>query len=69
MKAREYGNTPSIQRYVILEQTSQAAAVFTRINGVWASVVVDGDAELAMPEIGITVPLAELYEDVEFPPE
>ena len=69
VKAREYGNTESIQRYIILEQTSQAATVFTRINGLWASVIVEGDADLPMPEIGVTVPLGELYLDVPFPPE
>ncbi len=69
VKAREYGNTESIQRYIILEQTSQAATVFTRINGLWASVIVEGDADLPMPEIGVTVPRAELYLDVPFPPE
>ena len=67
LKAREYGNTESIRRYIILEQTSQAATVFTHMNGAWASVVVQGDVDLEMPEIGITVPLAELYVDVEFP--
>ena len=69
VKAREYGNTDSIQRSVILEQTSQAATVFTRMNGIWASVIVDGDTDLEMPEIGISVPLTELYLDVEFPPD
>jgi Uma2 family endonuclease len=69
VKAREYGNTASIRRYIILEQTSRAATVFTRMNDVWASVIVDGDADLLMPEIGISVPLAELYADVSFPPE
>ena len=69
VKAREYGNTDSIHRYVIMEQTSQAATVFTRIGDTWAGVVVDGDVELAMPEIGTSVPLSELYEDVEFPAE
>ena len=69
VKAREYGNTASIQRYIILEQTIQAATVFTRTNGAWMSVVVEGDVDLPMPEIGITVPLADFYEDVEFPPD
>ena len=69
VKVREYGHTESIQRTIILEQTSQAATVFTRMNGIWASVIVDGDAELEMPEIGISVPLSELYLDVEFPPD
>ena len=67
VKAREYGNTASIQRYVILEQTSQSATVFTRMNGIWASTILDGDADLDMPEIGISVPLSELYLDVELP--
>ena len=69
VKAREYGVTASIQRYIILEQTSQTATVFTHMNGVWASVIVDGDAALEMPEIGISVQLAELYLDVELPAE
>ena len=69
VKVREYGNTPSIRRYVILEQTSQAATVFTHLNGHWAGEVFAGDAALEMPEIDISVPLAELYVDVEFPPE
>ncbi len=68
-KAQEYGATPTIQRYVILEQTSQAATVFTRMNGIWASVVIAGEAELPMPEIGISVPLNELYVAVAFPEE
>ena len=67
VKVREYGATASIQRYVILEQNSQAATVFSRMNGVWASIVIDGDADLALPEIGIVVPLADLYLDVAFP--
>ena len=66
-KVREYGNTPSIQRYVILEQTSQAATVFTRQHGKWTAELVSEDAELDMPEIGISVPLADLYEGVSFP--
>ena len=39
------------------------------MHGIWANVIVDGDAERAMPEIGISVPLTELYLDVEFPPD
>jgi Uma2 family endonuclease len=69
VKAREYGATESIQRYVILEQSSQAATVFSRLNGVWASVVLDGEVELPLPELGIVIPLAEFYQDVDFPPD
>jgi Uma2 family endonuclease len=65
IKNQEYRDTPSIQRYVILEQDRQAATVFSRDHGDWAGHVVTGETELAMPEIGISVALAELYAGVE----
>ncbi len=68
VKPREYGATPSIQRYVILEQDTQAATVFSREHGGWDARVIEGDVAIAMPEIGISVPLAELYEGVELVP-
>ena len=69
VKAREYGNTASILRYVILEPTAMAATVFTHANGVWAAVIKAGAVDLDMPEIGMTLPLAELYTDIDFPPD
>lgn len=62
VKAREYEATPSVRRYVILEQDRIAATVFSRADGDWAAHVLVGDVILAMPEIGQSVPLAELYE-------
>lgn len=53
-------------RYVMLEQMSQAATVFARIGEDWTGHVVTGDAVLAMPEIGVELPLAELYAGVAF---
>ena len=67
VKNQEYRDTPSIQRYVMLEQDRQAATVFARAGDDWVGHVVSGDAVLAMPEIGIELPLAELYEGVSFP--
>lgn len=64
VKNEEYRDTPSIQRYVMLEQDRQAATVFARTGGDWVGHIVSGDAILAMPEIGIEIPLAELYEGV-----
>ncbi len=65
-KNAEYRATPSIQRYVILEQTHAAAIVFARKGEDWISDIVAGDdAVLRLPEIGIAVPLAEIYADVE----
>ena len=67
-KAREYLATPSVQRYVMLEQGRIAATMYVRDGDRWLTVLLfDGDT-LDMPEIGVAVPMAELYEDVEFPP-
>jgi Uma2 family endonuclease len=67
VKLREYQATDSIQRYVILEQDSIAATVFAREGGLWtARALTDGDI-LAMPEIGIELPLAAIYGDVDLP--
>ncbi len=66
-KSQEYGATPSIVRYVMLEQLRQAATVFTHTaDGGWAGRVVTGDATLDMPEIGVELPLAEVYAGIEF---
>ena len=65
-KNREYRATPSIQRYVIVQQTHAAAIVFVRQGDAWASEIVAGDAaHLHLPDIGIDVPLAELYAGIE----
>ena len=67
-KNEEYRTTPSIQRYVMLEQTRVAATVFARAGESWTGTVTTGDAVLAMPEIGAELPLRELYADVDLPP-
>ena len=64
-KNAEYRATPSVQRYVMLEQDSQAATVFAREGERWVGTRVTGDAVLAMPEIGIELPLAEFYEGLD----
>jgi Uma2 family endonuclease len=66
-KNEEYRDTPSIQRYVMLAQDRQQATVFARVGDDWLGHIVLGDGVLQMPEIGIMVPLAELYEGVSFP--
>lgn len=61
----EYRATASVQRYVMLEQDSQAATVFAREGERWVGSLLTGDTVLAMPEIGIEVPLVELYEGLD----
>jgi len=65
-KNREYRATPSIQRYVILQQIHKVAIVFERRADLWLSEIVSGNgAVLDLPEIGITVPLDEVYANAE----
>jgi Uma2 family endonuclease len=68
-KNEEYRDTPSIQRYVILTQDRQQATVFARVGDDWIGHIVSGDAVLDMPEIDVSVPLAELYDGVSFEPQ
>ena len=65
VKALEYRNTPSIQRYVILQQTQVGATVFTRTGADWAARVQGGGSVLQIPEAGIDLPLDELYEGLD----
>jgi Uma2 family endonuclease len=65
-KSKECRDTPSIQRHVMLEQDRQAATVFTRAADDWVGLILSGNAVLDMPEIGISIPLADLYEGVTF---
>jgi Uma2 family endonuclease len=65
-KNREYAATPSVMRYVMLSQYEMAATVFERAGEDWVGHVLAVGSLLTMPEIGIEVPLAELYEGIAF---
>jgi Uma2 family endonuclease len=64
-KLRKYGATPSIQRYVILEQDAIAATVFVRKGADLVAEALTSDDTLRMPEIDAEVPMAEFYTDLE----
>jgi Uma2 family endonuclease len=68
-KLREYGATPSIQRYVILEQDAIAAMVFVRKGTDLIAEALTADDTLRMPEIDVEVPMAEFYTDIEITEE
>lgn len=68
-KLREYRNTPSIQRYVILEADAIAATVYTRQGPDFIVGVLTEDDALAMPEIEASIPLRSVYADVTLPTE
>jgi Uma2 family endonuclease len=66
-KNQEYRNTPSIQRYVMLEQTTMAAMVFHRDNDDWVGHIQIGDTVLNLPEIDTELALMDIYEGILFP--
>ena len=68
-KLMEYRSLPSLVRYVMLEQGSAMATVITRVDDHWQIDVFRGEETLALPEIGIELPLAELYAGVTLLPD
>ena len=67
VKVREYAAVPSIRRYVILESSSVGLTVMERSSPdqVWQTTVLTNDDTLRMPEIGIEIPVAEIYEGID----
>ena len=61
----EYAATASVRRYVMLEQGTVGATMFERVGADWLGRILAADAMLRMPEIGIEIPLAELYEGLD----
>src|ERR1700722_3602931 len=68
-KNLEYRDTPSIQRYVMLEQSRRGATVFSRDGDDWVGHVLTDGHDLELPEVGITLAMAEPYEGVMFSSE
>lgn len=67
IKYEEYRATPSIQRYAILEQTHIGAVVFTRKGGDWVADPFRAGDTVTMPEIGVTLAMADIYEGLDLP--
>jgi Uma2 family endonuclease len=66
VKNAEYQAISSLKRYVVLHQSLAAAEVFHRdAEGEWTYEFISADGALQMPEVGVSIPLAELYEGVE----
>jgi Uma2 family endonuclease len=66
VKAREYQATPSVKRYVMLEQDRIGATVLVRARDGWSALILKDDDALDMREIGLALPLAEFYEGLAF---
>jgi Uma2 family endonuclease len=73
-KKTEYQALPSVQSYIVLQQTHRSAQVFRRVGEAtsddekaaeWTfEFIVGPDAAIALPEIGVAIPLAEIYDGV-----
>jgi Uma2 family endonuclease len=64
-KLREYRGISSVRRYVILEQDRIAVTIHERTGESWTVYPLAADGVLALPEVGIELPIGELYEGVE----
>ncbi len=67
-KVREYAAVPSLRRYVMLEQAAPVLTVLHRADGVaeWGTLPLGGGDVLELPELGIAVPVDEIYAGVAF---
>ncbi len=67
-KLREYRGVPSIRRYVVLEHRSAGVTLFSRTDGTadWTAAALTADETLEMSELGVSVPVQDFYEDVDF---
>ena len=63
-KNEEYRDTPSVRHDVIVEQDAMRATVFAREAGRWIGTLLSGPERLDLPEIGVSLDLAELYDGV-----
>ena len=60
-KLVEYRDLPSLVRYVMLEQSAAQATVITRKEDHWAIDVFRAGETIALPEVGIELPIDDLY--------
>ena len=67
LKVREYAAVPSIRRYIIVESTTAGLTVMEREgpDEVWRVATLTSDDILRLPEIGIEIPVAESYVDID----
>jgi Uma2 family endonuclease len=68
VKLREYRAVATLRRYILLEHAGIGLQVFARSDAEaeWTATALAEDDTLALPELGIEVPVAEFYQDVAF---
>jgi Uma2 family endonuclease len=67
IKLREYRAVSSILRYIIAERNTIGLTVLSRTHGDedWSATALTADDILKLPEVGIEIPVTELYDNVD----
>ena len=70
-KSEEYKLIPSLRRILLVDPNRAEVFMWLRGEaGEWHFSTIAGlDAELSMPEIGVVLPLADIYDGIELPTE
>ena len=69
-KKDAYLTIPSLAAYVLVEQSTPTVVVFRRMDQEFVPELYEGtDAIIPLPEIGVDLPLADIYQGMKFPPE
>ncbi len=67
VKLDEYQALPSIRRYVLIDQNRILVTAHARqTDGSWATAELREGAILDLPEVGIVLPLTDIYDEIEF---
>ena len=66
VKMREYHAVPSIERYVLVEQTIPVLVAYTRRDGPWIATSLSIGDTLALSELGIEIAVADIFDGVSF---
>ncbi len=66
-KGRFYRSIPSLQVYVVVSQDTPGVDVLTRTDEGWLLRTEEEDGRVALPPLGVTLDLADLYDGVTFP--
>ena len=69
LKLREYRGVKSIRRYVIVDNVGPNLDVFSRSDAEeeWTAVSLTSGESLAMPEVGLDIPVDEIFRGITFP--
>ena len=68
VKLREYLAVPSICRYVLVEYQFAGLTMYARqvAGDGWTASALTADDDLVLPEVGVTIPVAEIYAGIDF---